>query len=127
MEQCLAHTILLIAKHSSKSAKSGKSVKKKPNWQEETPKQSYQSIWLFKSITRGRQLRKYHPKRHCQCKNSNRYLLVPKLLVASPTRRVEQWSRQHNQGRKIDQRSQQFYLCKLFGVVAIFATKINES
>jgi hypothetical protein len=34
---------------------------------------------------------------------------------------------QHTSGRKIGQRSRQFYLCKLLGIVAISATKTKES
>lgn len=36
------------------------------------------------------------------------------------TRRVDQWSHQHTQGSKIDQRSQQFHLYKLLGSCGLF-------
>ena len=39
------------------------------------------------------------------------------------TRRVDQWSHQHTQGSKIDQRSQQFHLYKLLGSGGLFCNK----
>ena len=39
------------------------------------------------------------------------------------TRRVDQWSHQHTQGSKIDQRSQQFHLYKLLGSCGLFCNK----
>ena len=44
-------------------------------------------------------------------------------IGSKTTCRVKQWNRQHTQGRKIDQRSQQFFLCKLFGSCGLFCNK----
>ena len=74
-------------------------------------------------MTKSAKSVKYHPKKTFVDAKTQKLLPIGSKI----THRVVQWSHQHTQGSKIDQRSQQFYLCKLFGVVAIFATKINES
>jgi hypothetical protein len=72
----------------------------------------------------------YKSLRYCQKPDPKKPLSIQKLKslpIGSKTTCVKQWSRQHIQGSKIDQRSQQFNSCKLFGIVVFLATKIKES
>ena len=116
-------------------SQSGKSAKKKSNWQEKTPNQSYQRIWLFKGVTRSRQLRKgdnltksaksvkYHPKRPLLMqKLKNCYLLVPRLLVVSTSGATS-----IPKEAKLTNAHSSSTCINCLGVVASFATKIKES
>jgi len=58
----------------------------------------------------------YILKHLCQCK----------LLPCGSKITTHSGGNQHTSGRKIGQRSKQFYWCKLLGIVAISATKTKE-
>ena len=127
--------MLLIAKHSFKSANLAKVQKRSQIGKKKTPNQSYQRIWLFKGVTRSRQLRKgdnltqsakfvkYHPKRPLLMqKLKNCYLLVPRLLVVSTSGATS-----IPKEAKLTNAHSSSTCINCLGVVASFATKIKES
>ena len=85
---------------------------------------------LWCPLDRIKLARIFKSLRYCQKPDPKKPLSIQKLKslpIGSKTTCVKQWSRQHIQGSKIDQRSQQFNSCKLFGIVVFLATKIKES
>ena len=84
---------------------------------------------LWYPLDRIKLARIFKSLRDCQKPDPKKPLSIQKLKLkpigSKTTCCVKQC--QHIQGSRIDQRSQQFNSCKLFGIVVFLATKIKES